>query len=204
MMHRSAPSETTLHAPAGTHRPCAFTLIELVVVIVIMAIMAAVAIPRFASAASRYRVDSAVQQIIADVNTTAAVANLASESRLIRFDTDADTYTLVGQASRNDGSSDEVIDLSIEPFRVNLLQLSFGGDDELDISGHGLLLESGQLTVAAGRDARRITFTQGSTTASVQDLTLTEPSDGDSMTVDNTGPTKTFVVGGASASTGSL
>ncbi len=198
MMHRSS-SERITHAPAGSHRPRAFTLIELVVVIVIMAIMASVAIPRFASAASRYRVDAAVQQIIADVNTTSAVANLASETRLIQFDADAESYTLVAQPSLSDPATDQVIDLSIEPFRVNLLQISFGGDSELQISGFGLLLESGQLTVAAGRNARRITFTQGSTAATVVDLTLNEPTDDESIDVGSTGSTRTFSVGGATA-----
>lgn len=204
MMHRS-PTERFTHAPTGSHRSCAFTLVELVVVIVIMAIMASVAIPRYASAASRYRVDAAVQQIIADVNTTSAVANLASESRVIRFDADEDSYTLVGQPSLNNPAIDQVVDLSVEPFKANLLQISFGGDSELQISGFGLLLESGQLTVASGRNARRITFAQGSTTATVVDLTLNEPTDDESIDVGGTGSTRTFNVGGATAqATGGL
>lgn len=204
MMHRSSAERIT-HAPTGSHRSCAFTLIELVVVVVIMAIMASVAIPRFASAASRYRVDAAVQQIISDVNTTSAIANLASETKLIQFDAYEESYTLVGQPSLNNPAADHVVDLAVEPYRVNLLQITFGGDAELQISGYGLLLESGQITVAAGRNARRISFTQGSTTATVADLNLNEPTDDETIDVGSTGPTRTFNVGGATAqATGNL
>lgn len=188
------------HAPAGQHRPRAFTLIELVVVIVIMAIMAAVTIPRFASASNRYRVDAAVQQILADVNMTAAVANRASASRTISFDPDNDRYTLVGQASPSDPAQDWIIELGLEPFGVNLARVTFGADDDLPISGHGLLAESGELTVTAGRTARKLIFTQGSATATIEDLNLTEPTDDDTVTVSSTNGTRKATVGGAAAS----
>lgn len=189
-------------APTGQRRSGAFTLIELIVVVVLMSITAAVAIPRFASASTRYRVDAAVQQLIADFNVTAATANLASDSRTILFEADDETYTLVGQPSKADPASDEVVDLSREPFGVNLLQVSFGFDDELDISGHGLLLESGQLTVAAGRHARRIVVTQGSTAVTVQDLTLAEPSEGEVIDVEAAGGLKSVQVGGMAEAVG--
>ncbi|MCB9836201.1 MAG: type II secretion system protein [Phycisphaera sp.] len=190
---------TFTHVTAGQHRPRAFTLIELVMVIVIMAIMAVVAIPRFASASNRYRVDAAVQQILADVNMTAAVANRASTSRTISFDPDNDSYTLVGQASPSDPAQDWVIDLSVEPFGVNLARVTFGADDDLPISGYGLLQESGELTVTAGRTARRLIFTQGSTSATIEDLSLTEPTDDDTVTVSNTNSTRKAAVGGAAS-----
>lgn len=190
-------------APAGSLRPRAFTLIELVVVIVIIAIASAVAIPRFASASTRYRVDAAVQQIVSDVSLTAAVANRASAAHTIRFEPADDNYVLVGQPSPANPAVDKVIELGLEPFGVNLLQVAFGADTEVVVSGHGLLTESGQLTVAVGRTARRIVFTQGSASASVQDLNLNNPTDNESIDVGSTGSTRTVVVGGAAMAVGS-
>ena len=187
------------HAPAGSHRPRAFTLIELVMVIVIMSVMAAITIPRFASASNRYRVDAAVQQILADVNMTAAVANRASATRTISFDPDSDNYTLVGQTSPVNPAEDWVIQLGVEPFGVNLARVTFGADDDLPISGHGLLAESGELTVTAGRTARKIIFTQGSTSATIEDLNLTEPTDDDTIVVSSSGGTRSAAVGGAAS-----
>lgn len=187
------------YAPAGSNRPRAFTLIELVVVIFIMAIMASIAIPRYASATNRYRVDAAVQQILADINMTAAVANRASASRTISFNADSDHYTLEDQASPADPASDWIIELGLEPFSVNLARVSFGADERLPISGHGLLTESGELTVTAGRTARRLIFTQGSTSVTIEDQTLTEPTDNNTVTVVSTSGTQTANVGGAAA-----
>lgn len=197
----NATDHSTL-APAGSSRPRAFTLIELVIVLVIVAIASAVAIPRFASASSRYRVDAAVQQIIADVSLTAAFANNASAAHTIRFEPADDRYVLVNQPSPANPATDKSIELGLEPFGVNLLQVSFGSDTEAVLSGHGLLTESGQLTVAVGREARRIVFTRGSTNATVQDLNLNNPTDNESMDIGSTGATKTFAVSGTARAFG--
>lgn len=201
-MTACSPESRITPAPAGPHRPRAFTLIELVVVIVLIGVMAAVAVPRFAAASTRYRVDAAVQQIIADLNVTAALANRASASRTISFEPDDETYTLVDQPSKADPDEDQVVHLGREPFGVNLLQVTFGADTEVAVSGHGLLLESGQLTVAAGRHARRLIFSQGSTTVTVTDLTLTEPTDDEDIDVEGTGGIKTVQVGGMAQAVG--
>lgn len=179
------------NALAGHNRFRAFTLLELVIVIVILSITAAVAIPRMSAASTRYRVDAAVQQLLADVNITAAVANQASQMRSISFDATDETYELIGQPSPNNPAQDYVVDLGVEPFNVNMLGISFG-DNKLDISGHGLLLETGQVTIAAGQDARRIVFTEGTSTIQVVNLNLSSPTDDESMSVQSTGDSRTF------------
>lgn len=189
-------------APVGSTRPRAFTLIELVIVLVIVAIASAVAIPRFASASSRYRVDAAVQQIIADVSLTAALANKTSAAHSIRFEPADDRYVLVGQPSPANPAEDKAVELGLEPFGVNLLQVSFGSDTQAVLSGHGLLTESGQLTVAVGRDARRIVFTRGSANASVQELNLNNTANNETMDIGSTGATKSFAVSGTARAFG--
>lgn len=190
MTQHASPIPNT-NALAASSRLRAFTLLELVIVIVIISVTAAVAIPRISSAGSRYSVDAAVQQLLADVNITAAVANSASQTRSIVFDASTETYELVGQPSPSNPAQDHTVNLSLEPFNVNMLGVSLG-DNQLDISGHGLLLETGQLTLAVGRDARRLVFTSGSSTVQVVNLSLNTPTDDESISVRTTGTSQTF------------
>ncbi|RNC81338.1 MAG: prepilin-type N-terminal cleavage/methylation domain-containing protein [Phycisphaera sp.] len=182
------PNTNTL---AACSRSRAFTLLELVIVIVIISVTAAIAIPRMSNAGSRYSVDAAVQQLLADVNITATVANSTSETRSIVFDTTAETYELVGQPSPSNPAQNHTVDLSLEPFNVNMLGVSLEGN-ALDISGHGLLLETGQLTLAVGRDARRVVFTSGTSSVQVVNISLNTPTDGESISIRSTGQSQTF------------
>ncbi|GAB5495148.1 MAG: hypothetical protein Phyf2KO_02280 [Phycisphaerales bacterium] len=190
MTQHSSP-KTNPNALADDTRSRAFTLMELIIVIVIISVTAAVALPRMSGASSRYRVDAAVQQLLADINITAAAANSASETKSITFDASNETYVMVGRPSPSNPALDHTVNLSVEPFNINLLGVSLG-DNQLDISGHGLLLESGQVTLAAGRNARRVVFTSGSASVQVVNMSLNEPTDGETMSVRSTDSTKTF------------
>ncbi|NEQ54236.1 MAG: prepilin-type N-terminal cleavage/methylation domain-containing protein [Leptolyngbya sp. SIO3F4] len=190
-MTQSATPISNTNALAARSRSRAFTLLELVIVIVIISVTAAIAIPRMSNAGSRYSVDAAVQQLLADVNITAAVANGASQSHSIAFDASTETYELIGQPSPSNPAQNQTVDLSREPFNVNMLGVSLG-DNQLDISGHGLLLETGQLTLAVGRDARRVVFTSGSASVQVVNISLNTPTDGETISIRSTDSTKTF------------
>ena len=190
MTQHSSP-KTNSNALADNTRSRAFTLMELIIVIVIISVTAAVAIPRMSGASSRYRVDAAVQQLLADINITAAAANSASETRSIVFDASNETYVMVGRPSPSNPALNHTVSLSVEPYKVNMLGVSLG-DNQLDISGHGLLMETGQLTLAAGSTARRVVFTSGSGSVQVVYMTLDEPTSDETMSVRSTDTTKTF------------
>ena len=179
-----------IHAPYDSRRTRAFTLLELVVVIVIISITAAIAIPRLSGASTRYRVDAAVQQVLSDINITAAEANRISQTREIDFDAFSESYTLIGQPSLSNPAVDRVVNLSREPYNVNMLRVSFGGNSELDISAYGLILVAGEITLAAGRQGRRIVFTQGSSSIQIVNLNLPEPTKDEVMTIDSIGDTR--------------
>jgi prepilin-type N-terminal cleavage/methylation domain-containing protein len=196
---KTSPMEFN-YAPYDSRRTRAFTLIELVIVIAIISITAVIAIPRLSGAGTRYRVDAAVQQILSDINITAAQANRTSQTLTIRFDADADTYTLIGQPSRNNPANDQVVDFSREPYKANMLGVSFGGDSQLDISGYGLMLESGQITLSAGRVGRRVVFTQGSSSVQIVDLSLVEPTKDESISIESSGTIRKVDVKGDSGS----
>lgn len=190
MTQNASPISNT-NALAARSRSRAFTLLELVIVVVIISVTAAVAIPRMSNAGSRYSVDAAVQQLLADVNITAAAANGASQTRSIVFDATTETYELIGQPSPSNPAQNHTVDLSREPFNVNMLGVSLG-DNRLDISGHGLLLETGQLTLAVGRDARRVVFTSGSASVQIINLSLNTPTDDETISIRSTDSSKTF------------
>ncbi|PHQ82372.1 MAG: hypothetical protein COB69_02085 [Phycisphaera sp.] len=183
------PSQTN-HASYNSRCTRAFTLIELVIVIVIISITAAIAIPRLSGASTRYRVDAAVQQVLSDIKVTSAEANRISRTRSIRFEAASESYMLVGQPSLNNPATDQIVNLSLEPYNVNMLRVSFGGDSRLDISAYGLMLEAGELTLAAGRQGRRIVFTQGSSSIQIVNLNLTRPTDDEDIDIDSTGDTR--------------
>ena len=195
-MTQHTPPRNNDYAPFNSRCAGAFTLIELVIVIAIVSITAAIAIPRLSGASTRYRVDSAVQQVIADINVTAAMANRASAAHSIQFDAAAETYTLVGQPSLNDPAVDQAVNLSREPYKVNLLRVSIGGGSQLNVSGFGLIADSGQITLAAGTQGRRIIFTQGSSSVQIVDLTLAEPTNDEDIDVESSGTPRTVDVKG--------
>ena len=194
-----SPMQTT-HAASDSRRRRAFTLVELVIVIVIVSITAAIAIPRLSGASIRYRVDAAVQQVLSDVNITAADANRTSQTRSILFDAASESYTLIDQASLNNPAVDQTVNLSHEPYNVNVLGVNFDGDSQLDISGHGLVLEDGELTLAAGRQGRRIVFTGGASSIQIINLNLGGPTDDEDIDIESTGDTRDIDTAGGSNS----
>ena len=171
------------YAPSGSRRMRAFTLIELVVVIVLIGIVSAVAIPRFAASAVRYRVDSATHLFLADFGFVSNRAESKSQTRSITFKGLQDSYILVGERDPANPLIDRAIDLSRSPYEVNMLGASFGGDTQLDISGYGLPLESGQVTFAAGLLARRVSITAGSPTVTIEKINLASPVTGESISI---------------------
>lgn len=203
-MTQIATQTRSSHAAYGSRRTRAFTLVELIVVLVIVSVTAVIAIPRLSGASTRYRVDSAVQQVLADINVTAAEANRTSSTMSIVVDADTESFTMVGQPSERDPAVDQVTDLSREPFNVNLLGVSFGGDSQLDISGHGLMLESGQMTLTAGREGRRIVFTQGLSSVQIVNLNLAEPTEDEDIDVESSDPPIKVDILGISLSIGGL
>jgi len=173
----------TRYAPSGSRRMRAFTLIELVVVIVLIGIVSAVTIPRFAASAVRYRVDSATHLFLADFGFVSSRAESTSQTRSITFSGLQDSYILVGERDPANPLKDRAVNLSRPPYEVDLLGAAFGGDSQLDISGYGLPLESGQVTFAAGLLARRVSLTAGSPTVTIAKLNLTGPVAGETITI---------------------
>lgn len=105
----------------------AFTLVELVLVIAAVAILSAIAVPRYASALARYRVDLAAKRVVGDLALARSHARTNSTRQLIDFSTPANGYTLSGVPSPDGGAGGYVVRLGDEPYKASLGEVAFGG-----------------------------------------------------------------------------
>lgn len=139
-------------------RPRAFSLIELVLVIAIISVMAAVALPRFAAAAWRYRADSAARRIIADLDFARARASARSATVSVKFDDKTHTYTLIGVADIDRAADGYTVVLGEEPYRASIVSVDIAGGRQIDFDGFGKPAAGGKIVIAAGQTQRTVTL----------------------------------------------
>ncbi|MGP1272664.1 MAG: prepilin-type N-terminal cleavage/methylation domain-containing protein [Phycisphaerales bacterium] len=169
MPGRPGTSSNRVAGPAG-----GFTLIELIVTAAIIAVVAAVAVPQFAAASARYRLDLATQRVLSDLSIVAGAASAAGTSRSVVFDAPSDSYIMLGIASQG-RAFNRWVDLGPEPFKTDLVSATFTDAVMLKMSGHGVAENDGLIIIASGLEAKRITLTQGSPTIGIETLTISDP-----------------------------
>jgi prepilin-type N-terminal cleavage/methylation domain-containing protein len=114
---------------ANLRRRCArpaFTLIEVTLVIVAIAIVSAIAVPRYAGAVNRYRVEMAAKRVAADLALTRNTARTSGLGQTIEFGTPANGYSMPGLAAADGRTGDYVVKLGDEPYRVSLGTVTIG------------------------------------------------------------------------------
>jgi prepilin-type N-terminal cleavage/methylation domain-containing protein len=151
-MRRNKPQVGTVEPSAGRRR--AFSLIELVVVIIITGLLASIALPRFADAQTRYRLRLAGQRLVADLEMAGAAARQAGASRSVVFDTRNNAYSIADMPSferPGEAGSAYAVDLTADPYAVNLYALEFEGDSNtLTFNGYGRADRSGSVILVSG------------------------------------------------------
>ena len=141
-------------------KPPAFTLVELVLVVAILGVVAAIAIPRFASATTRYRLDLAAARIEGDAVLAAEWARAAGVAHVMSIDTSGDGYTIVVGA---DGSGATRADVSLraDPYGCDIQAVSVSsGGSKLIFDGYGRPEAGVSVTLAVGDRTRTVTLTE--------------------------------------------
>ena len=148
-MHASAAS------PTGTPAS-AFSLLELVLVVAIIAVLAAIASPRYAHAASRYRVEMAARRIARDLALARQRARLLGASQTVHFDPPTGTYQIAGLKDPDGSSANYTVDISGHLYGASLISADFGGDTTVVFDGYGTPDSGGSTVVRIGDLSRTV------------------------------------------------
>lgn len=134
----------------------AFTLFELIVVLSIMTILASIAAPKYASAVARYRLDSAVRRVVADIEQTRALARASGSTQVVAFFPSTHSYSIVGLVVGASRTGDYTVKLNQPPYSVTLQSASFGGMSDLKFGGFALPADGGTVVVRGGNETRTV------------------------------------------------
>ena len=144
-----------------------FTLIELVIVLAILGIIGAIAVPRFASAQTRYRADAAARRVQVDLSLARRHAKVLTTSQTVSFDTVANSYRLIGMTDPDNAAVEYEVSLSEEPYNATIVSSDFGGDAKIIFDGWGAPDSGGSVFVQVGNYQKAINVDPDTGQASV-------------------------------------
>ncbi len=142
------------------------TLLEVSIVVAIMGIVAMAATPKYHSAINNFRVDAAANRIASDLAYVKRQAMAISDNASVQFSPNAETYTVTGVPSLDRTTSGYTVNLTVEPYRIDLVSASFGGSQTVTFNRFGAPNAGGSLVVGGSGYQRTITVnaTSGRTT----------------------------------------
>jgi prepilin-type N-terminal cleavage/methylation domain-containing protein len=145
-------------SPPGRRR--AFSVLEVIIVLAIVGILASVAIPRFADAATRYRVDAAARRVVADLTLVRERAKQASSSEKVGFDVATNSYQISGMSDPDHPAQAYRVRLSEEPYYATIASADFAGQTAAVFDGFGLPVgiqgTAGTVVIQVGDEVRTI------------------------------------------------
>ena len=133
-----------------------FTLFELVLVLFIFAIIASVAAPRYASAISRFQVDTVARRLVRDLTTARERARSQGANQSVTFTVASDAYTVVGLTGL-DGSANYTVSVSGKPYNASIVSANFGGQTSVLFDGYGVPTSGGTVVLSSGGYTKTVT-----------------------------------------------
>ena len=127
-----------------------FSLVELTLCALIIGMVAAVALPRYASAQARFRVDAAVGRLQADLDLARQQAQATSRSVTVWFRVDTDQLQILGAAALDQPAAAYTTALAEGPYLCDLQTADAGGDAYLIVEGFGLADSTASLRLVHG------------------------------------------------------
>lgn len=128
-----------------------FSLVELVVVIAIVCIIAAIAMPRYAEASGRYRIEAATRRLMSDIAFTQARARARSLSQSMTFYVGSGRFQFVSLSDPDRPTTTYTVDLGLDPYRSQIRSASFGASGTtLTFNGFGVPTRGGSVVLEAG------------------------------------------------------
>jgi prepilin-type N-terminal cleavage/methylation domain-containing protein len=130
-------------------RRAAFTMVELVIVILVMSIFAAAATPVFLDSLLFHRVELAARRMKADLELARHTARLTSTKQTLTVI--GMTYSMTPAVAGLDQPSEVYsVDLSKEPYVLDVLAANFGGLTHVDFDGYGMPSSGGTIILQTG------------------------------------------------------
>ncbi|MCE9591973.1 MAG: type II secretion system GspH family protein [Planctomycetes bacterium] len=145
-----------------------FSLIELIITMMIVATLAAIAMPRYTSALSNFRVDAAARRIAADLTFAQTRARATSSSQPVVFTTAQASYQLTGTPDTDHPTSTYVVNLAAAPYYASLVTVNLGGGSVVTYNGYGVPDNGGSITVRSGTATKVISIDWDNGVPSVQ------------------------------------
>lgn len=135
------------------------TLPELMAVVAVIGIFAAIAVPKYAEALARYRVDAAARRVAADLEYARTSARSSSASRSVVFFNPApNSYSIASVTALYRRPGAYQIALDQEPYRSTLVSANFGGDATVVFNGFGVPDTGGTVVVRCGTTTKTVSM----------------------------------------------
>lgn len=115
-----------------------FTMVELVLVLAILSVIAGIAIPRFASAAARYRVKAAARRVAADLQQARAMARATSSNVGIKFTVSNQGVYRFSTSAAQDVDGGSFVTLGNDPYQTEITKADFAGSTLVSFNGYGV------------------------------------------------------------------
>ncbi len=139
------------------HR-CAFSLLELVIILVTIALLSAIAVPRYADALVRYRVNLAADRVMRDLQWAAAHAKATGADVVLAFDLADNAYTSAELDDPDQPGSGYAVALGEPPYEAAITAADFAGSAQVTFNGYGTPSASGFIAVTVGDRTQKVTL----------------------------------------------